>query len=46
MRAALLNGEVGMTLMESGSLMRAALLNGEVYMTSMERINLLRPLYI
>ena len=45
-RAALLSGEVCMTLIESGSLMRAALLNGEVYMTSMERINLLSPLYI
>ena len=45
-RAALLSGEICMTLIESGSLVRAALLNGEVYMTSMERINLLRPLYI
>lgn len=45
-RAALLNGEVCMTLMKSDILMRDALLNGEVYMTSMERINLLRPLYI
>ena len=45
-RAALLNGEVCMTLMASSCLIRAALLNGEVYMTSMERINLLSPLYI
>ena len=45
-RAALLNGEVCMTLMASSCLIRAALLNGEVYMTSMERINLLRPFYI
>ena len=37
-RAALLSGEVCMTLMESGSLMRAALLNDEVCMALMERI--------
>ena len=46
MRAALLNGEVCMTLMASSCLIRAALLTGDVYMTAMERINLLSPLYI
>ena len=46
MRAALLSGEVCMTLMKSDSLMRATLLKGEAYTTLMERINLLSPLYI
>ena len=46
MRAALLNGEVCMTLMASSCLIRAALLNGDVYMTAMERISLLSLLYI
>ena len=45
-RAALLSGEICMTLMKSNNLIRAALLNGEMYMTTMERINLLRPFYI
>lgn len=45
-RAALLSGEVCMTLMASSCLIRAALLNGDVYMASMERINLFRTLYI
>ena len=46
MRAALLNGDVCMTLMASSCLIRAALLNGDVYMTAMERISLLSLLYI